>query len=114
MRYLRNTIKAQLGDKLSVHVSKPTRVLIMTDMQFRKYKNNLTFIYFGGHKESDYEFEIPKSGNWTVVVEKGSYYKPIDLNVKLSVDRAIAKPKLSAPKPSTEIVQDAPMQDSEE
>lgn len=80
MRFLHGKVKARKGQAINVSFSLPTRVLVMTQKNFEKYKNNLTFTYFGGHKEeSPYAFNVPNDGQWFVVVEKGSYYEPTDL-----------------------------------
>lgn len=88
MRFLYGKVKASVGHTVKVEFSKPTRVLIMTDREFVRYKNNLTFTYYGGHKESPYEFTVPKSGTWYVVVEKGTYYEPEKIKASISITRA--------------------------
>ncbi|HAW20552.1 MAG TPA: hypothetical protein DCX14_10245 [Flavobacteriales bacterium] len=90
MRFLHGKIKAQSGEKIKVSISKPTRILIMPMREFKKYKENFTFTYFGGQKEDSYEFTVPKAGTWIVVVEKGTYLKPIDIEVKISKESAPA------------------------
>ena len=42
-------------------ISKKTRVLILTERDFKRYKNNQTFTYFGGVKEGSYDFTATKS-----------------------------------------------------
>lgn len=84
MRFLHCKVKARLGDRIRVETSKPTRVLIMTDREFKKYKNNNTFTYYGGFKDAPYEFAVPKSDAWEVVIEKGSYYHPEDITASVS------------------------------
>ncbi len=85
MRYLHGRTKVNKGGKITVIISKPTRILILTEKDFKKYKNNLTFSYYGGSKDDSYEFEVPKSGFWHVVVEKGSYHKPEKIKASFSV-----------------------------
>ena len=97
MRFLHGKVKGHAGERISITFSQPTRVLIMPERQFEKYRNNLTFTYFGGHKESPYEFTFPKSGNWIVGIEKGTYHNPIDL--KASISKISPDPMLAeAPK----------------
>lgn len=102
MRYLRAKVKAKSGERLTVEFSEPTRVLIMTDNEFKKYKNHNTFTYFGGEKESPFEFTIPKSTSWNVVVEKGSYYSPRPITAKVikssGSELAQAAEQVAAPK----------------
>ena len=87
MRYLHGKIKANKGGKISVTISKKTRVLILTEKDFKRYKNNQTFTYFGGVKEGSYDFTATKSGVWHVVVEKGSYHKPENIKAYFSLEK---------------------------
>lgn len=62
--------------------------------EFKKYKENFTFTYFGGPKDDSYEFTVPKAGTWIVVVEKGTYRNPIDIDVKITKESApVVEPK---------------------
>lgn len=88
MRFLHGKMKVNKGGKISVTFSKPTRVLIMTDREFKKYRENITFTYYGGHKESPYEFVVPKTDVWHIVVEKGSYNKPEEITASFSATHA--------------------------
>ena len=56
----------------------------MTDREFKKYKNNNTFTYYGGYKDAPYEFVFPKSDAWEVVIEKGSYHNPEDITATIT------------------------------
>ena len=89
MRFLHGKLKAFTGEKITVEISLPTRVLIMPERQFSKYRENMTFTYFGGQKDGSYEFVIPKSGTWVVVVEKGTYGNPLNMEVKISKDAPV-------------------------
>lgn len=89
MRFLHGKLKAFTGEKITVEISTPTRVLIMPERHFSKYRENMTFTYFGGQKEGSYEFTVPKSGTWVVVVEKGTYLNPINVDVKICKDAAV-------------------------
>ncbi len=92
MRFLHGKLKAFTGEKITVEISMPTRVLIMPERQFSKYRENMTFTYFGGQKEESYEFVIPKSGTWVVVVEKGAYGNPLNVEVSISKESPVKKP----------------------
>ena len=85
MRYLHGKIKANKGGKITVTISKKTRVLILTEKDFKRYKNNQTYTYFGGVKEGSYDFTATKSGVWHVVVEKGSYHKPENIKAARAI-----------------------------
>jgi len=87
MRYLHGKAKVNKGGKIAVTISKPTRILILSEKDFKRYKNNQTFTYYGGEKKDGYEFEAPKSGFWHVVVEKGTYHKPVEIKASISVTK---------------------------
>ena len=93
MRFLRAKVKARVGERLTVEFSEPTKVLIMTDREFKKYQNHNTYSFFGGEKESPYEFTVPKSTSWNVVVEKGSYFNPKDITAKITKSSGTELPK---------------------
>lgn len=91
MRFLHGRLKVNKGGKIRVTVSQPTRVLIMNETQFRRYKNNMTFSYFGGQKEGTFEWNVPSTAIWNVVVEKGAYHKPVDIKASIKVERGVPK-----------------------
>lgn len=88
MKFLHGKLKVNKGGKITVNFSKPTRVLVMTEREFKKYRDNITYTYYGGHKESPYEFTAPKSDVWHVVVEKGTAEKPEKITATLSATQA--------------------------
>ena len=98
MRYLHGKIKANKGGKITVTISKKTRVLILTEKDFKRYKNNQTYTYFGGVKEGSYDFTATKSGVWHVVVEKGSYHKPENIKASFSLEKVAASEHKSSKK----------------
>lgn len=98
MRYLHGKIKANKGGKITVTISKKTRVLILSERDFKRYKNNQTFTYFGGVKEGSYDFTATKSGVWHVVVEKGSYHKPENIKASFSLEKVAASEHKSSKK----------------
>ena len=89
MRFLHGKLKAFTGEKITVEISTPTRILIMPERHFSKYRENMTFTYFGGQKDGSYEFVVPKSGTWVVVVEKGTYANPINVDVKVTKEAPV-------------------------
>jgi hypothetical protein len=77
MKYLHRVFSAKKGYHVVVHFSEPTRVMLISDMEYKNYKEHFTYRYRGGDfSESPHEFEIPNDGTWHVVIEKGSYYNP--------------------------------------
>jgi hypothetical protein len=86
MRFLYGKVKARKGNVIRVTFSESTRILFMVEKEFNRYKNNLTFTYFGGLKdESPFDFVAPKASTWFVVVEKGSYHEPKDIIASISL-----------------------------
>ena len=106
MRYLHGKIKANKGGKITVTISKKTRVLILTEKDFKRYKNNQTYTYFGGVKEGSYDFTATKSGVWHVVVEKGSYHKPENIKASFSLEK-VADAEHKPPKKLASTLQEA-------
>ena len=106
MRYLHGKIKANKGGKITVTISKKTRVLILTEKDFKRYKNNQTYTYFGGVKEGSYDFTATKSGVWHVVVEKGSYHKPENIKASFSLEK-VAGAERKSPKKLASTLQEA-------
>ncbi|MEZ4721825.1 MAG: DUF1883 domain-containing protein [Flavobacteriales bacterium] len=96
MRFLHGKLNAHSGDKITVDITKPTRVLIMREKEFNRYKNNITFTYYGGQKESQYEFTVPASGTWYVVIEKGTYTNPIDVSASIKKEKPVFVPAIKA------------------
>jgi hypothetical protein len=106
MRFLTGKVKARTGEKITVTTSRATRVLIMQERQYKRYKNNLTFTYYGGEKNEPYEFKVPASGTWMVVVEKGTYLAPIDLTANITKTEAEPREPRKKVLANTEVVED--------
>lgn len=104
MRFLHGKKKVNRGGNITVTFSKPTRVLILSHKEFKRYQNGQSFKYFGGHMDSPYEFTVPSSGEWHVVVEKGSYYSPESITASFT---ATPPPK---PEPMAHTLQEADAQ----
>jgi hypothetical protein len=85
MKYLHQILKLKKGSLLKVHFNQPTKVIVLDDYNYKKYKTHVTYAYWGGELEkSPYIFEVPSTGLWHVVVERGGYFKP--KNIIASVD----------------------------
>lgn len=71
---------------MTVHFSEPTRVMLIGDYDYKKYKEHKTYNYRGGHLEvSPHDFEIPNDGLWHIVIEKGSYYNPREITASVEM-----------------------------
>jgi hypothetical protein len=87
MRYLHGTVKANNEQAIRVHFDQPTRVLFLDDKNYNKYKDGLSFTYYGGHKEdSPVDFKVPYGGKWHVIVEKG-WFNPKDISSSIELVR---------------------------
>jgi hypothetical protein len=86
MKYLHKVFKAKKGTHVVVHISEPTRVLLIGDYQYKQYKEHKTFSYRGGMVEGNStDIEVPNDGLWHVVIEKGSYFHPKPLTASVEI-----------------------------
>jgi len=97
MRYLHSKLKARRGETLEVTFDQPAKVMVMPAREFKRYKENKTFTYFGGFKEdSPYAVALPRDGEWHTVVELGSYYNPKNIVASVKLVAGAAAPLPSA------------------
>jgi len=86
MKYLHRVFKAKKGTRVVVNISQPARVLLLGDYNYRQYKEHKTYTYRGGMVEGKQEeFTVPNDGLWHVVVEKGSFYNPMEITAHVDV-----------------------------
>jgi hypothetical protein len=86
MKYLHRVFKAKKGTRVVVNISQPARVLLLGDYQYKQYKEHKTYTYRGGMIEaSKEEFTVPNDGLWHVVIEKGSYYNPMEISASVDI-----------------------------
>ena len=85
MRYLRSSFYAKKGQAVKVTFDQPAKILLLSDRNFKKYKNNSgTITYQGGFvEESPLVLEIESAGTWHVIIELGWYDKK---DIAASVD----------------------------
>ena len=96
MKYLHTSIRVKRGKVLRVLFDQPTKVMILSDLEYKNYQNHRTFTYYGGYSEEEsFEIEVPRDGVWHVVVELGSYFNPKSVNASVQI---------SEPDPSLEPV----------
>lgn len=50
----------------------------------------MSFTYYGGHKDARYDFTVPKSGTWRVVIEKG-IENAMSVSANITITRGAAK-----------------------
>jgi hypothetical protein len=86
MKYLHQILKLKKGTHIRVHFSQPSKVLLLTSSNYLLYKNHVTYTYYGGVLEqSPYDFEVPSDGVWHVVVERGGYFNPKNIEASVNI-----------------------------
>lgn len=96
MRYLYQSFSARKSDQVEVSFDQPTKVKLMTKREFEKYRKSKTYTYWGGDKtDSPAVMDIPTDGKWVVVVEKGTYFNPIEISASISIIKGGAKGNIS-------------------
>lgn len=86
MKYLHKQLKAGRNCVVVVNFDHPTKVMLLKDSEYRKYKDGRTYDYRGGFAEkSPVKFILPEGATWHVIVEKGSYFNPIRINASIQL-----------------------------
>ena len=87
MKILQQPISVKRHSRVHVHFSRPCTVYLMTEVNFRKYKDGGTFTRLGGEFEkSPAEFVAPYDGTWHAVIEKGgSHHNPQHIEGRVEV-----------------------------
>ena len=81
MKFLHQQYQAKKKEILEVEIDQPTKVKFLSGLDFKKYKMGKTHKYFGGFfEESPVRFVLPYDSVWSVVVEKGTWKNPIEVN----------------------------------
>lgn len=81
MKFLHQSFEAKKKEILEVEIDTATKVKFMTANDLKAYKLGKTYQYHGGlFEESPVRFVVPYDSIWTVVVEKGSYRAPMQVN----------------------------------
>ena len=86
MKILQQPVKVKRYSRVQVHFSRPCNVYLMTEVNFKRYKDGASFRRLGGHfDKSPAEFIAPYDGTWHAVIEKGTHFnpKPIDGRVEI-------------------------------
>ena len=77
MKILQQAIKVKRHSRVNVSFSRPCTVYLMTEVNYKRYKEGASFRRLGGEfKTSPAEFIAPYDGTWHAVIEKGSHYNP--------------------------------------
>ncbi len=80
MKFLFRSFEAKRKEIVEVEIDQPTKVKFMTARELKAYRMGKTYSYHGGtFEESPVRFVIPYDGQWTAVVEKGTYREPVQV-----------------------------------
>jgi hypothetical protein len=92
MKFLKQAVKVKRGSRVKVNFSKPSTVFLMTEVNFKKYKDGSSFKRIGGaYEKSPVEFIAPYDGTWYAIIEKGSHFKPSNVTGSVEVLPPISK-----------------------
>ncbi len=107
MLFLHGILKGKKGFTVKVDFSHPTKIKLIKDKEFRNYKLNKPYHFYGGFfEQSPAYIPFPSSGVWHVVVEKGSLKNPLPVTAKIEVIKGVYTnenpPSSIAPMPQPE------------
>jgi len=86
MKILQQLIKVKRHSRVSVHFSRPCNVYLMTEVNYKRYKEGASFKRLGGpFEKSPAEFTAPYDGAWHAVIEKGSHVNPQPIEGRVEV-----------------------------
>ncbi len=86
MKILQQPIKVKRHSRVNVHFSRPCTVYLMTEVNFKRYKDGASFRRLGGQfDQSPAEFIAPYDGTWHAVIEKGSHFSPQPIEGRVEV-----------------------------
>lgn len=86
MKILQLPVNVKRHSRVHVHFSRPCTVYLMSDKNFKRYREGASYKRVGGpHDKSPAEFIAPYDGTWHAVIEKGSHFnaKPITGRVEV-------------------------------
>ncbi len=80
MKILQQPVKVKRGTRVIINFSEPTAVYLMTEVNFKRYKDGSSYRRLGGdYSESPVEFTAPYDGTWHAVIEKGTHTNPTNV-----------------------------------
>jgi len=86
MKILQQPIKVKRYSRVQVHFNRPCTVYLMTEVNFKRYKEGASFRRLGGQfEQSPAEFIAPYDGTWHAVIEKGSHFNPKPIEGRVEV-----------------------------
>lgn len=86
MKFLTKTFSARKGSQIKVTFSQATIVKLMSKRDLDKYRKSQTHTYWGGDfKTSPVVFDVPRNGQWSIVVEKGTRANPRSIEASIEL-----------------------------
>lgn len=86
MKILQQAVKVKRHSRVNVHFDKPCTIYLMTEVNFKRYKDGASFRRLGGpFDKSPAEFVAPYDGTWHAVIERGSHFNPINVSGRVEV-----------------------------
>ncbi len=102
MKILQQLIKVKRHSRVNVHFNRPCNIYLMTETNYKRYREGGSFRRIGGKFEkSPAEFIAPHDGAWHAVIEKGGSHRnpqPIDGRVEVLPPKMKDIPYLFEPK----------------
>ena len=86
MRFLYKKFQGKRKEILRVEMDAKTKVKFMTAQEFKLYEKGKTHRYYGGTFDpGEVFFVLPFDSVWHAVVERGSYFNPMQLQASCSL-----------------------------
>lgn len=86
MNYLRFAFKTSNKKKLTVTVEKTVKILVLTDKNFKRYKNGNKCVFFGEMATGEpFEITLPGKQIYHVVIELKNFTKE-EVNPKINLE----------------------------
>ena len=92
MKILQQPVKVKRGSRVVISFSQPSNIFLMTEVNYKKYKEGGNFSRLGGqYSKSPVEFTAPYDGTWHAVIEKGSHFSPTHVTGSVEVLSPLSK-----------------------
>jgi hypothetical protein len=70
--YLHKRLHLRQGQAVEIEIDRPVRVMLLSDLNFEKYKRSRTFYYYGGYyRETPVIVQPPRPGVYHLVIPLG-------------------------------------------
>lgn len=84
MKYTSEDGNFKRGDILSIAVDRKVNIYLMDNLNFSRYKNNMSCEYYGGTASSSpYNIKVPSTGHWYIVIDLGGGTGILNYSIKV-------------------------------